>query len=121
MVFRGILFFQFGLPGWLTWIFSACFLLVIVALIRRWVYYVVTSTSVTMKSGYTQREFASLKLEMIQSINVVQGPIAKFWEIGTLAIQSSNNERELRIRGVKNPEILGAKIRALVPATHNDD
>ncbi len=112
---RGLFFFRFGLPGWQIWIVGACLLLLVVVLIRRWAYYIVTPTCVIMKNGYSQHEIASLKLEMITNINLVQGPIARFWEIGTLVLQSSKEGRELRIRGIKDPDIVEAKIRAVLP------
>ena len=112
---RGLFFFRLGLPEWKIWIIGACLLLLVVALIRRWAYYIVTPTCVIMKNGYSQHEIASLKLEMIKNIDLVQGPIARFWEIGTLVIQSSIEGRELRIRGIKKPDVVEAKISALLP------
>ena len=112
---RGLFFFRFGLSGWQIWVAGALMLLLVVALIRRWTYYIVTSTRVIIKNGYTQHEIASLKLEKIKNIDLVQGPIARYWGIGTLGIQSSKEGRELRIRGVKDPDVVEAKIRALLP------
>jgi len=115
---RGMLFLRLGLPGWLIWIAGAVVLLLVVVLIRRWAYYIVTPTHVIIKNGYTQHEIASLKLERIKRIDLVQGPIARFWGIGTLVIQSVPDTRELRLRGVKNPDVVEAKINALLPALY---
>ncbi len=116
---RGILFLRFGLPGWQLWIAGALVLLLVVAIIRRWAYYIVTPTRVIMKNGYTRNEISSIKLEMIENIDLIQGPIARFWGIGTLVIQSSKEKREVRLRGVKDPDVVEAKLRALLPNVMN--
>lgn len=113
---RGIVFLRFGLPGWQMWIVGAIVLLLVIVVIRRWAYYIVTPTQVIIKNGYTQHEIAYMKLEMIESIALLQGPIARFWGIGTLVIQSSKEKRELRLRGIKDPHVAEAKIKALLPA-----
>jgi len=118
--FRGVLFLRFGLPGWPLWLAGAVVLLLIVALIRRWAYYVVTPTRVIIKNGYTQRDMNSLKLEMIKNMYLVQGPISRFWGIGTLVIQSNETGKELKLRGVKDPDIVEAKVKALLPARYAD-
>ena len=115
--FRGLLFLRFGLPGWQIWMIGAIVLLLVVAIIRRWAFYIVTSTCVVIRNGYTQHEIASIKLDETMSVDVLQGPIARFWGIGTLVIQSSKEGRELKLRGIKDPEIVEAKIRALLPNT----
>ncbi|WP_447971477.1 PH domain-containing protein [Nitrospira sp. M1] len=118
--FRGMLFLRLGLPGWQIWIAGAVVLLLVVALIRRWAYYVVTPTCVSIKNGYTKQEIASIRLEMIKDIDIVQGPIARLWGIGTLVIQSTETGKELKLRGVQDPDVVEAKMRALLPTRHSD-
>jgi len=114
--FRGVLFLRFGLSGWEVWLVGAGMLLALAAILRRWAFYMVTPTRVVIKNGYTGHEIESVKLEMIQTINLRQGPIARFWGIGTLVIRSSDKKREIQVRGVKDPEVIQARIRALYPA-----
>ena len=121
MAVRGLLFLRFGHPGWPIWISGACLLFLVIVLIRRWAYYVVTPTRVIIKNGYTQHEISSIKLEMIGNIELIQGPISKFWEIGTLVIQSSHEGQWLQLRGVKHPDVVKTKVRALIsgPLEHH--
>ena len=114
-VFRVVLFLYVGLPGWPIWVTSACVLLLVVVLIRRWAYYVLTPTRVIMMNGYTHHEIAVMRLEAIQRIEMRQGPIARYWGIGTLVIRSSKSDQELQLRGVKDPDVVLAKIHALMP------
>ncbi|GJL67019.1 MAG: hypothetical protein NPIRA05_19900 [Nitrospirales bacterium] len=117
---RGILFLRFGLPGWPLWLTGAVVLFLVVVLIRRWAYYVMTPTRVIIKNGYTHHEVSSLKLEMIKNVDLVQGPISRFWGIGTLVIQSIESGIELKLRGVKDPDVVEAKLKALLPARNAD-
>ena len=55
--------------------------------------------------------------DMIHAIEVMQGPLAKFLRIGTLVIRSHDSNRTLRLRGIKDPEIVETKLRALLPAS----
>ena len=113
---RGLLVLRFGLPGWQAWFAGALMLLMVTALIRHWACYSVTPTRILIKNGFTHNEIASMQLDMIKGIDRLQGPIARFWGIGTLVIRSSQQEQELRLRGVKDPDVVEAKIRALLPA-----
>ena len=54
---------------------------------------------------------------MIHGVEVMQGPLAKFLGIGTVVIQWHDPNRTLRFRGVKDPEIVETKLRALLPAS----
>ena len=111
---RGLLFFRLGLPGWKTWVGGSLVLLLITAIIRHWVYYILTSTTVVISNGFTRREIESMKLKEVQHIEYLQGPVDKFLGIGTLLLQSSKDEQELRLRGVKDPDVVAAKLRALL-------
>jgi len=90
-------------------------LLALTAILRRWAFYMVTPTRLVIKNGYTGHEIESVKLEMIQTVELQQGPLARFWGIGTLVIGSSDKKREIQVRGVKDPEVIQVKIRALLP------
>ena len=111
---RGLLFLRWGLPGWQTWLGGSLVLLLIIVILRHWVCYILTSTKVVISNAYTRRVLASMKLEKVQHIEYLQGPVDKFLGIGTLLIQSSEGEQELRLRGIKDPDVVAAKIRALV-------
>ena len=95
-------------------------LLLVVVIIRQWLSYIVTSTRVIIRNGYTQHEIASIQLDEIKSIDVMQGPIARFWGIGTLVIQSEKEGRDLKLRGVKDPDVVDAKLTAVLPGKNRN-
>lgn len=113
---RGALFMAFGLPGGEMWLIGAFLLLACVAGIRRWARYEITQTKVTIRNGYTGREITSIPVAKIQEIRVTQGPIAGFFGIGTVVVKGADGERQLRFRGITDPEVVERRIEALRPA-----
>jgi len=113
--FRGFLLFRFGLFGWEIWIGGAVTLLLLTFLIRRWAFYILTPTRLIIRNGYTGHDIDMVKLEKIQSITLQEGLIARMWGIGTLVIRTEEKDRVLRLRGLKNPDVVEAKIKALLP------
>ncbi len=113
--FRGFLFFRFGIVGWEMWIIGAVALLMVAFLIRRWALYILTPTRLIIRNGYTGHDIEMVKLEKIQSITRQEGPIARMWGIGTLLIRIAETDQILRLRGIKNPDVIEAKIKALLP------
>lgn len=114
---RGLIFVRADLPGWELWIVGAGMLLGLVVILRYWAKYLLTSKRVLLRNGYSGKEMASADFEMVKGIEVLQGPVARFWGIGTLVIQCRDSDRSLRFRGVKDPEVLETKLRALLPAS----
>jgi uncharacterized membrane protein YdbT with pleckstrin-like domain len=114
-VLRGAVSVAFNVPGWETWIGGALALLACAALIRRWIYYVLTSRRVVLRNGYTGRDIRGLELEQIRAMSVSQGPIATLLGIGTVVIQAADGERLVRFRGVKDPDAVKARIQAMRP------
>jgi len=116
---RALLFLRFGLEGWQTWLLGAGLLLLAAAAVRRWVENVVTSKRVLLRSGYTGREIQSISLENVADVAIKQGPIARFFEIGTIVVRSVSGEKTVSLRGVRDPEIVKRRIEALSPAPPN--
>lgn len=114
---RGLIFLRANLPGWELWIVGAGMLLGLVVILRYWAKYLLTSKRVLLRNGYSGKEMASADFAMVKGIEVLQGPVARFWGIGTLVIQCRDSDRNLRFRGVKDPEVLETKLRALLPAS----
>ncbi|MDT7042385.1 PH domain-containing protein [Candidatus Nitronereus thalassa] len=112
---RAGLFLYFGIPTWEMWIAGAIFLLSCVFVIRHWARYFVTSAKVEIKNGYTGKEIDAINLEQIRDISIQQGFIAGKLGIGTLVIQDSGGDRRLQFRGVRDPEVIKARIDALRP------
>jgi membrane protein YdbS with pleckstrin-like domain len=112
---RGALLVKFGLPGSEVWFGGAVLLLICVALLRRWAFYVMTRTKVVVRNGYTGHDMDSVEHQDIKSFSIHQGPIARFLGIGTLVIHTADDDRVIRFRGIKDPEIVKTKLEALRP------
>ena len=114
---RGMIFVYAGVPGWKTWIIGAGFLLGVAGVLRYWAKYVLTSLQVIIQNRFTGKIIRNANYDAILAVEVMQGPIAKFLGIGTVVIQCHDSNRTLRFLGVKDPETLAVKLRALLPTT----
>jgi len=88
-----------------------------VALLRRWARYIVTSQRLIIENGFTGRTIQEIPVRAIAEVRLNQGPVAGFFQIGTLAIRSSKNEPLLFFRGVKNPGVIKTRIEAMLSGT----
>jgi membrane protein YdbS with pleckstrin-like domain len=118
---RGSLFFTYGIPTWEAWFIGAFFLLGCVAVIRHWGHYFITSEKVQVKNGYTGRDIDAITLGKIKDVTITQGPVASFFNIGTLTIQSVDPNQTIRFRGIKDPEVVKVRLEALRPAISEAD
>ena len=116
-VSRGIIFFYANVPGWRIWIVGAVLLLGVVAVIRYWAQYLLTFQQVIIRNGYSGKTIGYANLDTIQAVEIAQGPLAKFFGIGTVVIQCEEAKQTLRFRGIKDPEIVVAKLHALLPVS----
>ena len=116
---RALLYLRFAVEGWQVWAIGALLLLGTTIVVRRWAEYVLTSTRVLLRSGYTGREIQSLPFNRIREVTIQQGPIADFFGLGTIAISSSDGEKVVSLKGVKSPEIVKSRIDALRPHAEN--
>ena len=114
---RGLIFLYAELPGWEIWVVGAGLLLGVAAGLRHWAKYLITSRQVIIRNGYSGKTIRCASHDMVQAVEVMQGPLAKFLGIGTVVIQCHDSNRTLRFRGVKDPEIVETKLRALLPAS----
>ncbi len=114
---RGLIFLYAEVPGWELWIVGAGLLLGVAVALRYWAKYSLTSQHVIIQNGYSGTIIRSASLDKIHTIEIMQGPLAKFLGMGTVVIQSCDSNRTLRFRGVKDPEIVVRKLRALLPAS----
>lgn len=118
--FRSGLFFTFGIPTWEIWCVGAIFLLVCVAVIRRWAHYFITSAKVEIKNGYTGKEIDVIELGKIKEVTLSQGPVSSLLSIGTLTIQGIDPNQRIRFRGIQDPEVVQTRLEALRPALSED-
>jgi len=114
---RGLIFVRAGLPGWEIWVAGAGMLLGLVIVLRYWAKYILTSKRVLLRNGYSGKDMASVDFGMIKAVEVMQGPVARILGIGTLVVRCQDSNRSVRFRGIKDPEVLESKLRALLPAT----
>ncbi|MFA9562705.1 MAG: PH domain-containing protein, partial [Nitrospirota bacterium] len=92
-------------------------LLGVAAILRYWAKYLITSRQVIIRNGYSGKTIRCASHDMIHAIEVMQGPLAKFLGIGTVVVQCHDSNWTLRLRGIKDPEIVETKLRALLPAS----
>lgn len=114
---RGLIFVRAGVPGWELWIVGAAMLLGLVVVLRYWAKYLITSRRVVLRNGYSGKDMACVELEMIKAVEVMQGPVARILGIGTVVVRCQDSDRSFRFRGIKDPEVLETKLRALLPAS----
>lgn len=114
---RAFILIRTGLNGWEMWIIGAGMLLGLVVILRNWAKYLLTTHRVVLRNGYSGKDMASVDFRMITAVEVVQGPVARILGIGTVVVQCQDSERSLQFRGIKDPEILETKIKALLPAS----
>ena len=94
---------------------GAGLLLGLVVVLRYWAKYILTSKRVVLKNRYSGKDIASVDLGMIKSVEVMQGPVARVFGIGTVVVRCQDSGRSLRFRGIKDPEVFESKLRALLP------
>jgi membrane protein YdbS with pleckstrin-like domain len=114
---RGFLFIQAGIPGWGLWMTGAVILLTLAVLLRFWAKYLLTSKRALIRNGYSGKDMASVDFGMVKAIEVTQGPVARLLGIGTVVVRCQDSDRTIRFRGIKAPEIVETKLRALLPAS----
>jgi hypothetical protein len=110
---RCLLNLWWGMNGWEAWLGGAVALLMCVVVLRGWAQYWVTSRRVIVKNGYTGRDIQALALDDIADVTVSQGPIAQFFDIGTVLVTSVSGDRILALRGVREPDVIKTRIDAL--------
>lgn len=96
---------------------GAGLLLGVAVILRYWAKYLITPSQVIIRNGYSGKTIRCANHDIIHSIEVMQGPFAKFFGIGTVVIQCHDSDHTLRFRGIKDPAIVETKLRALLPAS----
>ena len=116
---RGWLFLRFGVSGGEAWLAGAAILLVCAAILRHWAQYSLTSQRVIVRNGYTGREIQTMAISDIHEVTITEGLLAQFMGIGTLVLQSMSEDRLLSLRGISDPEVIKARIEALMPKSYS--
>ena len=114
---RGLIFFYADVSGGVMWMVGAGLLLGVAAILRYWAQYFLTSKQVIVRNGYSGKTIQCANFDLIQAVEITQGPLAKFLGIGTVVIQCLDSNQTIRFRGIKNPGIVETKLRALLPAS----
>jgi membrane protein YdbS with pleckstrin-like domain len=112
---RGFISLSSETGGWEFWLGGAALLLGCVAALRRWAQYILTPHRLIVRNGYTGHEIEALPLDRITDVTIQQGPVARFFDIGTVVLKRKTDEPDLMLRGIPEPEILKARIDALRP------
>ena len=112
MMLRVTLLVRSSLSAWSGWLVGAVTLLGTAAALRRWGRYVVTSRRVVLRNGWTGRDIQSIACREIREISIKQGPLANLMGIGTVVIQSRQDDVMIQFRGVFDPEDVTQRIQA---------
>lgn len=112
---RGLLAWREGTDGWAIWMGGAVVLLLCVVVLRRWARYSFTSNRVIVSNGYTGRDIQALPLDDLSEVTVIQGPLARFFGIGTVVLRSLEGDLVIHLRGVREPEVIKTRLEALRP------
>lgn len=102
-----------GEKGWAVWAGGAVILFLCIAALRNWAHYVVTSSRVIVRNGYTGRDIQTLRIDDLADLSVDQGPVAQFLDIGTVVLRDRSGEQTLYLRGVAEPDVIRTRIHAL--------
>ena len=112
---RGFILLRSETSGWEFWFGGAALLLVCVGTLRRWARYILTPHRLIVRNGYTGREIETLPLDRITDVTIEQGPVARFFDIGTVVLRTHTDDPGVVLRGVPEPEVLKIRIDALKP------
>ena len=112
MMLRVTLLVRSSLSGWSGWLVGAVTLLGTAAALRRWGRYVVTSRRIVLRNGWTGRDIQSIAYRELREISIKQGPLADLMGIGTVVIQSRQDDVAIQFRGVFDPEDVTQRIQA---------
>jgi membrane protein YdbS with pleckstrin-like domain len=110
---RALILLWAGEGGWSVWAGGAATLFVCIAALRNWAYYVVTSSRIVVRNGYTGKDIETLHLDDVADLSIEQGPVARFFDIGTIVLQDRSGGQTLHLRGVTEPNVVRTRIDAL--------
>ena len=114
MIIRGIVSLRLGsIEGLLFHLATVLMLVAITVFLRQTTSYYVTRKAVHRSSGIFGRGEKVIPISTIESVNELQGPFDRLWGTGDVLLHIKGGSRE-RLAGVKDPEVVGRKIRALL-------
>jgi membrane protein YdbS with pleckstrin-like domain len=94
---------------------GAILLVAMVLFLRNGIHYRLTRDGVYTTLGIRNRIELSIPIGNIRTVDIEQDPMDRFFGIGTLVLHLKDEEtRKERIKGIKNPEIVYNKIKALL-------
>ncbi len=111
MMVRVALLVRSAMPGWGGWLVGAITLLGTAATLRRWGRYVVTSKRVVLRNGWTGRDIQSVEYQDIREVSIKQGLLASLMGIGTVVIESRQDDAVILFRGLLDPEDVTQRIQ----------
>ena len=94
---------------------GAALFVAMVLFLRSGIHYRVTREGVYTTLGVRSRIELGIPIANIRSVEIEQDPMDRFFGIGTVVLHLKEGERsQERIKGIKNPEIVYNKIKALL-------
>ncbi|HET6675452.1 MAG TPA: PH domain-containing protein [Nitrospiraceae bacterium] len=102
-----------GEAGWAVWAAGSATLFLIIAALRNWAHYVVTSSRVIVRNGYTGKDIETLRIDELGDLSIEQGPVGRVFDIGTIVLRDRSGAQTLLLRGVTEPNVIRTRIDAL--------
>ncbi len=99
--------------GWPVWAGGAATLFLIIAALRNWAHYVVTSSRIIVRNGYTGKDIETLPIDELGDLSIEQGPVGRLFDIGTIVVRDRSGTQTLLLRGVTEPNVIRTRIDAL--------
>jgi len=76
-------------------------------------HYRVTRHAVYRAKGFSGKEEQSFPLSTIESVSKQQGPLERLFNCGNVVLKLKDGRKE-RLSGIKDPDVIGRKIMALL-------
>jgi membrane protein YdbS with pleckstrin-like domain len=114
MAIRGMVAFRTGFLS--TGLFHVLAILVlsgIAVFLRQTARYAVTRKAVYRSKGFLGEQFQSFPVPSLASVEEHRGPLDRLLGTGDLVLSFSDGTRE-RLTGIKHPDLVARKIRALL-------
>jgi membrane protein YdbS with pleckstrin-like domain len=93
---------------------GAVLFVALAAFLRQTTHYTVTRHAIYRTKGVWPRTQDVIPFETIASVDFEQGPVDRFFEIGSVILKLKDNGRRVRLHGVISPDVVYEKIGALL-------
>lgn len=93
---------------------GALLFIALAVFLRQGIHYCITREGIYTTFGILQPVGREIPLREVSLVEIEQGPLDRFFGIGTVILSLKSQERRERIKGVADPEVVYNKIMALI-------